>query len=139
MRVMPELRRLQELIDEAKENMRESDYINLSAAMTALYRATPAARSARRFWSATIVEVTPLSARRVSNQTTVCILEEVFRGAPPSAEGWVDVLRTAQISADTARDTMLPLIVRDGRGGLLIVVSVEELVEDDEFEDVSEV
>ena len=128
MPVSAELRDLQEALDAVKENIPDGAYLELMAHVRNLYRArepTP-----RTFHQAGVVEVVPVSSRRVTSTVTTYILEEVERGAPPTQEGWVETLRTAQIARDTARHSSFPLVLRDGRGGLLIVVSCEELEDD---------
>lgn len=128
MPVSSELRDLQEALDANKEHIPDGAYLELMAHVRNLYRAREAA--ARTFHQAGVVEVVPVSSRRVTSTVTTYILEEVERGAPPTQEGWLETLRTAQVTRETARHSSFPLVLRDGRGGLLIVVSCEEIEED---------
>ena len=123
-----ELRRLQEALDANKDNMPEGAYLELMQHLRGLYtsRALPSAH-----WLATVVSVSPVSSRRLAYETRTYILQEVERGAAPTAEGWLEVLRTAQISRECAQDSHLPIVLRDGRGGLNLVVSCEEEDESD--------
>ena len=124
MPVSRELRNLQEALDAQRENIPEGTYVDLMQHVRNLY--TERQESESRYWIATVVQIAPVSARRLSYEMHTCILQEVERSAGPGPEGWLEVLRNAQISRDCARSTNFPVFVRDGRGGLNIVVQCEE-------------
>lgn len=128
-----ELRNLQEALDEHKENLPEGVYVDLMRHVRNLY--TERQERDSQYWIATVVQIVPVSARRLSYEMHTCILQEVERSAGPGPEGWLEVLRNAQISRDCARSSNFPIFVRDGRGGLNIVVQCEE---EDGYDSASE-
>ena len=96
MPVSGELRALQELLDANKENLPDGAYLSLMTHVRALYQEE---RTSRTFYQAEVVEVTPVSSRRVSAQRTTYLLEEVERdmqavGPTAAARSW-SAARTA--------------------------------------------
>ena len=128
--MLSSLREMQETLDEEKENIPEGIYLSLMNHLSAAYREQPSSRS---YFVVSWVSVSPNSSYRVNCQQHSTICEEVTRGPPPSLDGWAECLRSSHITRDMARQATFPLIIKDGRGGVMIVCSAEEYDDEEDL------
>jgi len=119
MTVPTALRRLQEVIDEEKENMPNGVYMSLMASVQAMYDDDD---DEKRYVSITYVHVTPRHSQRADARVYISIAQVVERGPLDMLE----VIRRSAITESMFDDAVFPIVIRDN-GEIFVVCNATEI------------